>query len=286
MKTNSNNKVLIRGKEWSYYCEGDGIPCLVIGISPLYHCIAASSLTQKLKFIHITAYWEKEHPNFDVSALMMQDLVNDIEEIRKQLGYSKIAVFAHSAIGLIALEYALQFPQNNLFNILIGTTPYWGSDFIAYRDRVFQEEASEERREILQQNLARFEQQKPFLAPDEIYAAEYAAKAPVIWFDPYYDCMHLWKKSNANGAMLDHYFNNILIQYNKTEDYKNLQVPVFLALGEYDYAVPYSLWDFAKNIQKISYNLFQRSGHYPMPEEQALFDEKVLVWLEQNSDFT
>jgi hypothetical protein len=29
----------------------------------------------------------------------------------------------------------------------------------------------------------------------------------------------------------------------------------------------------------LSYNLFEKSGHYPMFEEQALFDQKLLEWI-------
>ena len=41
--------------------------------------------------------------------------------------------------------------------------------------------------------------------------------------------------------------------------------PVFLASGRYDYLVPYTMWEGRKDsFPNLSYNLFEKSGHYPM----------------------
>jgi proline iminopeptidase len=42
----------------------------------------------------------------------MDSIVDDIEILRKKLGYDKIYVHGHSIIGLIALEYGRKYPQN------------------------------------------------------------------------------------------------------------------------------------------------------------------------------
>jgi len=56
--------------------------------------------------------------------------------------------------------------------------------------------------------------------------------------------------------------------------------PVFLALGRYDYLCPYFLWDDRKDVlPNLSYNLFEKSGHFPMVEEQELFDKKLIEWI-------
>lgn len=281
MKTNANNKLLIYDKKWSYHCSGEGIPCLVIGMSPLYQFPPTSGLTHRLKFIFTSLYWEKEHPDFDVTTLTMHDLACDIDETRKQLGYDKIAVLAHSALGLIALEYALTYPQHNLFNVIIGTPLSFNENYIQERDTFFQKDASSERKEILKQNLVKFEQQKPQLSKDQIFVAEYMAKTPMYWFNPHHDCSHDWEQINFNDMMRTQYFEKILPDYNKKEQYQNITVPIFLALGRYDYAVPYTTLDFVKNLKNFSYNLFMHSAHYPMPEEQELFNQKLLQWLDK-----
>ena len=52
------------------------------------------------------------------------------------------------------------------------------------------------------------------------------------------------------------------------------------SLGRYDYLVPYNTWDSRKNsVANLSYNLFEKSGHYPMFEEPALFEKKLIEWM-------
>lgn len=57
-------------------------------------------------------------------------------------------------------------------------------------------------------------------------------------------------------------------------------VPIFLSLGLHDYAVPYIMWDGAEEkLPGLSYNLFEKSGHYAPLEEKKLFDKKLLEWI-------
>jgi proline iminopeptidase len=284
----SNKKILLRGKEWSYHSTGTGIPCLVIGISPLYLSIPSSTLTEKMKFIQVPLYCEKEHPSFDVSQLTKEDLVTDIDKIRQELGYEKIAIIAHSGNGFIALEYALKFPQHVLFNILIAAMPCWSKEFAAARSNFFQNEffqknASTERKAALQKSLALFEQQKQNLSPDEIYVAQSIAMTPLLWLDPNYDTTGLWAKMNVNGIFFNYFFSKIFFGYDNRKEYKNLKTPTFLALGEQDFIFSPSDWGFAKPINSICMHIFKQSAHYPMPEEQELFDKAVSNWLEKLS---
>ena len=63
----------------------------------------------------------------------------------------------------------------------------------------------------------------------------------------------------------------------------NNNVPKFLALGRYDYNIPYREWDSArKATPHLTYHLFERSGHFPMIEESALFDDRLINWVKAN----
>jgi proline iminopeptidase len=61
-------------------------------------------------------------------------------------------------------------------------------------------------------------------------------------------------------------------------------MPVFLALGRYDFFVRYELWEHLRQeFANLTLHLFERSGHSPMLEEKAVFDEKVIAWLETSA---
>jgi proline iminopeptidase len=61
---------------------------------------------------------------------------------------------------------------------------------------------------------------------------------------------------------------------------EQLDVPVFLALGRYDYLVaPYATWDpYRSRFKDLTVRVFERSGHTPQLEESALFDAELLQW--------
>ena len=44
--------------------------------------------------------------------------------------------------------------------------------------------------------------------------------------------------------------------------------------------MPFNIWDGERaKIPNLSYHLFDESGHYPMLEEQELFDRLLLDWI-------
>ena len=48
----------------------------------------------------------------------------------------------------------------------------------------------------------------------------------------------------------------------------SLCVPLFIALGRYDYTVPYVLWEgIAKALPSATLQIFEQSGHQPFFEE-------------------
>jgi len=58
-------------------------------------------------------------------------------------------------------------------------------------------------------------------------------------------------------------------------------VPTFLALGRYDYGIPYYFWDEArKRFTNLTYHLYARSGHNPPYEQPDEFTADFVAWAE------
>lgn len=61
---------------------------------------------------------------------------------------------------------------------------------------------------------------------------------------------------------------------------RQVETPVFVALGRLDFAVPFTLWDdFRGPFANLTVHIFERSGHTPQLEEPTDFDERALAWL-------
>jgi proline-specific peptidase len=57
----------------------------------------------------------------DVSSMTFENLTADAEALRQALGFDKWAVLGHSFGGMVALEYALRYPQSLSHLVLIDT---------------------------------------------------------------------------------------------------------------------------------------------------------------------
>jgi proline iminopeptidase len=61
-----------------------------------------------------------------------------------------------------------------------------------------------------------------------------------------------------------------------------LDVPVFLALGRYDYLTPFYEWDEPKRrLSNLSYKLYEKSGHHPPYEQPDEFACDLVTWADR-----
>ena len=146
---------------------------------------------------------------------------------------------------------------------------YWGSH------------ASAERKGRLEHNLKELtEDVLNKMQPSERFIKTYIANTPKIWHDYEYDCSWFFDGLEYNMDVLNHTFGVIFKEYDLAKRPGEITTPVFLALGQSSYICPYFLWDNRKDkLRNLSYHLFERSGHWPMFEEQELFDQKLIEWI-------
>jgi len=56
-------------------------------------------------------------------------------------------------------------------------------------------------------------------------------------------------------------------------------MPVFLALGRYDYLVPYEAWDdVIQRLANVHVKLYDRSAHQPPYEQPEEFSADLVEW--------
>jgi pimeloyl-ACP methyl ester carboxylesterase len=66
-------------------------------------------------------------------------------------------------------------------------------------------------------------------------------------------------------------------------EFPKVSCPVLIASGAFDFAAVPTAWHKFKDLlANHSYRAFEKSGHYPHFEEQALFEATLLEWLKRN----
>jgi proline iminopeptidase len=276
----------VEGAKLHYIIQGNGIPCLVLGASPLYIRVFSQNLRQNLKFIFLGLRHDAQSENsMEINKITLDTYLNDIEQARSTLGLEKVAVLGHSGHGLIALGYARKYPQHTSHLIMIGTPPVMNEEYSKATEEYWETQASAERKLILKQNSEELtEDELNKMTPMGRFISTYVANAPMYFYNPKYDGSWIFKDHIFNLDVLDHVWGKVLSQNGLDKVHGKISTPVFLALGKYDFVVPYYLWDDAMRgkLSNLSNNLFEKSGHFPMVEERELFDKKLTDWVKSH----
>jgi proline iminopeptidase len=284
LSVSKSGELVFGDKKITYFIEGEGMPCIVCADAIIQSNCISNNLKKNFKFIfaepRFSSYY-MEQKNY--SNITMDSIVDDIEILRKKLGYDKIYVLGHSIIGLIALEYGRKYPQNTVGVIMINTPPYFHNDYMDFVWSNFKENASEGRRRIYEMNNEKLKKMnKDSLTGTDIAILEETANVPVKWRDSVYNITPLIHNIQVNTEGWNHFFSFI-------QDYiitkSEIKVPIFLSLGSFDFIVPQSLWDeFINKFPTLTVKRFKKSGHFPQVEEQELFDHQLLDWIKTNKN--
>jgi proline iminopeptidase len=268
----------VKGAELHYVIEGKGIPCIVLGHSLSQQRILSKALMDHFMFIFSDLRHDSQsNCSLDTSEITLDTYLDDIKTIQDTLKIEKTAIFAHSHHTFLAVEYARRYPDKVSHLILTGCKPNtaWGEG-----DEFWESDASAERKKIFDQNWEKL----PIdvlnqMSPKERFIKTNIAMTPKLLYDPKGDLSYIVEVVDNDPAVFLHLQLKIFGDYDIAEGNK-ISTPVFLALGRYDYVCPYKLWEERRSVfQNLSYNLFEKSGHFPMVEEQELFDKTLIDWI-------
>ena len=273
----SNSGELVFGdKKLTYFIEGEGFPCLVCADGELQKGCISDNLKEHFQFVFI----EQRHSTYyedpkDYSKITMDTIVDDIERLRTKLGFDKVYVLGHSLVGLIALEYARKYPKNTKGVIMINTPPHFNMNYMKTINKYWSENASEERKRILLNNLKNLEMlNKDSISKDKWNYLSYKASAPKYYYDSLYDDAPYFRL-NEEGW---NHFYSIMREYDIERT--RIETPVFLSLAKFDFMVPEFMWsDNLNKLPTLNIYTFDTSGHFPHVEEQELFDKQLLNWI-------
>jgi proline iminopeptidase len=274
--------VSVEGAELHYVIEGKGTPCIVLGHSESARRILSQELRNHFKFVFMDQRHDAQsNSSLEISKITLDTYLDDIDKVRRTLGLDMAAVFGHSIHSYIALEYARKYPKNMSHVVMTGFTPY---SLAGVADKFWESDASAERKMILKQNMEKITEDEFSRMPSkERVVKTYMAMAPKIFYDPTYDLSWIYEVVESNQDIARHLFQVIFKDYDIAKRPGRVETPVFLAIGRYDYLCPYFLWDDRKDVlPNLSYNLFEKSGHFPMVEEQELFDKKLIEWIKSH----
>ncbi len=275
MYEDREGRVSVNGAELYYSTQGSGPTCLVltaIGTEP-YRRLTPPQLTKYLRLVYVDLRGGGRSTG-DPSDLTFDVLATDLEAIRRELRVERVAVLGHSILGVLAIEYGRRFPASVSHVIVVGTPPTGDMTLLAAKSAAFFEEhASEDRKRLLRDNLSK-------LPEGASMGESMHAQTPMRFYDARFDAAPLFAEADVKPALLRHIMGTLTAGWSVTAEPKSLRVPIFVALGRYDFTVPYVLWNgVAEGLPDATLRIFEESGHQPFFEEPEMFADALSDWM-------
>ncbi len=268
------------GAQLPYVVEGSGRPCIVVGVAAYYVRAFPDALKQVLRCAFMDLQTVEHAPRADSAAYSLRQATDDVEAVRRSLGWERVVVFGHSVHGLVALEYARRYPEHVTQAVVIGTAPFWGRRLEQARRAFWDKDASPERKAAYQERQQRFAPQRQAAHGTDAIVLTFLAGAPRFWLDLGYDGASLWR-----GIRIDTLRWSALFASAASYDAREgpaIARPVFIGLGRYDYTTPYTTWsrEYVAALPRGTVQVFAGSAHTPFLEQPVEFARRLAAWLD------
>lgn len=274
-----------QGFRLKYRLEGKGIPTLVVGDTVYYPRTFLGDIRKHLQLIFIDHRGFVPPPSDDLNDhdFSLDILLNDIERIRQTLNLNRFVLIGHSGHAFMALEYAKKYPQYVSHVVLIGASPDYSAATAQARIDFFEKDATPERKAAFQASMAHLPA-KIEADPARRFVHMCVCAGPISWYDYKFDATPLWEGVYTNMQALDYIWGVMFRDIDITQGLDQLDRPVLLVLGKYDYltGLPF-LWDQVQSqFKNLTSKVFEKSAHTPQFEEPDLFNQELIGWIAQH----
>ncbi|GEM_PF-1073500 len=212
----------------------------------------------------------------------ISELADDLDTLRRTIGYRRVTLLAHSFGSAIALNYALRYPENVKRLILVGASAFI-EDPRQTEQRLTSSLTPEEAAA-----LNRSEAQ----ASGATMSCNTLLNRYRIFFPHYFNKPLEQNLSEANlyAAYIDALARKLSFvtsegQFDVRSRLSEIKVPTLILAGKYDLVTPFDqVQELARGIRSSRLAVMNHSGHFPFFEENFLFTEWVRQFIVGTAD--
>jgi proline iminopeptidase len=212
----------------------------------------------------------------DVKEYSLQRDIEDLEQLRKAMGFAKIIVLGHSYGTVVAQGYALKYRQN--VSQLILSAPFHSYAMWQENDDNYNREIRINYPEVW--DTLMIIRNQGYVSSDSLHQVVYG-RIPygfVYAYNPenfirrgrseYPNPFNTKLYYQMVGKDGDFLVGNDIGNFDYRRELKNLKMPVLILAGRYDrVAVPWMMVQYKQYCPQAQFFLFEKSGHNPHVEE-------------------
>lgn len=224
----------------------------------------------------------------DVKEYSLKRDIDDLELLRKLMGFKKINILGHSYGAVVAQGYAIQFPEN--VNHLILSAPFHSYVMWQESDDNFNREVRTNFPEIWDTLVVIRKQ--GYQSSDSLHQAIYRrvpygflyAYNPDKFVNrgrvPYPNRFNYKLYYQMTGKDGDFIAAGDIGNFDYRKDLQHLKMPILILAGRYDrVAVPWMMVQYKEYCPQAQFVLFEKSGHNTYVEEPAKTFELIRTFL-------
>jgi proline iminopeptidase len=276
--------VEINGVDHFYYVIGTGKPLVVLhggpGTSYEYFLPHLQKLSDRFQLIF---YDQRASGNSsiptDTNTITAEYYVKDLEGIRTEFGLEKIRLMGHSWGGLLALLYAIDYPDRIESLILIDSAPP-NSELDSLNLKIREDRRDPEDRKAMEAIMSseEFRQLDPAAIKKYFQVSE-----KVRFYNPGFMKnmnFELDREKVEKLMLVSRSMNPYLSDYDIAGKLIKIKSPTLIIHGEYDTIPLKSAEILHQGIQHSKLVVIKQCGHFPFVEATDRFTKEVIAFLE------
>jgi len=226
-----------------------------------------SPLSHKMQLVYFDHRGQGRSARGPKETYTLDNNVEDMEALRQYLGLDKIVVLGSSYGGMVALSYAVRYPQNVSHLIVIATVA--DSRFLTRAQEILAKRGTEEQKAIAQRLWdGAFENEEQLREYFQVMMPMYS-----LTYDPN-SRQEAWNRTILSPDAINIAFGGFLRSYNVLDQLYKITSPTLVIGGRHDWICPPEFSEeIAKEIPNSDLRIFENSGHLiRVDEPEALRD--------------
>lgn len=272
----------VNGVNLYYKIIGSGEPFVLLHGGPgmyhdeLYPFFLDFAKSHKLIFYDQRGNGKSKLTKIDSTTFNVPLLVSDLEELRKEFGIEKLNIIGHSWGGLLAMYYAVQYPENVKRLILVDAAPVNSDLLIAsYKKQIDMFKTDEWEYVQSLWNSKEYLEGNPDVHNEAMRLSEGTVFSNKEVIDDYMKVAAFNETTAKNAVLLNDLATKMKLNINVQNKLSRIKCPTLLINGKDDFIVQEAV-ELANQLILNSETVFiENAGHYPFIENKVDFFNEI-----------
>jgi proline-specific peptidase len=280
-----NDSIAVSNAVLHYSVQGEGQPILLLSGGPGISSGQLSSLSERLSKNYKCILFDqrgtaKSHTNpMDSTTINLDQSMKDINLLLERLNFKKTTIIGHSWGAMLAISYAIKYPDHVARLVLIGPGPLELSDYNILEDNLISRVNKEEKIFVKQAD----DSIANHTASKELLKAYRTISFRCFLFDPLtVDSLSeiITRNVSRNDSMNKLMIRDLRrINYNVKPGIPKLNMPILTICGRQDPVGIFPTFTIEELNKKAKIVWIDKSGHFPWVERPDSFYPELLDFI-------